>query len=224
LNKETYRNKAVSEYYRIADTYRAQRRIILDNEAHQPTINLKITNLKKDASSKLRTLIKGLEDTAKDAEKVAQAAHIKAMRQGKDAARAGYVQINAVNAFDGLTGDEIAEKYPSYIASLHPDDKPYRWVIDELVLNKARDKGTEEVLKHLIWQNLSADEKIAAGQLEQAKDLDRCHKTITGLMEMDLEDIGRGGERPSFDVADTFDQLASVNKNNVTEVKINPAE
>ena len=232
MNKDTYRNKAVAEYYKIIDTFRAQRRIILDNEAHQPTINLKIANLKKESNTKLRTLIKGLEDTVADAKKVAQSERIKAMRQANDTARAGYVQVNAANAFDGLTGDQIAEKYPDYVANMHPDDKPYRYVVDELVLNKARDEGTREMLKHQIWLNMSAREMVAAGQMDQAEALENSHKTLAGLMEMHLDDISKGWERQTFDVAETFDALIKPKGNhyetpvadNVVEVKINPAE
>jgi hypothetical protein len=126
-----------------------------------------------------------------------------------DPARVGYVQVNAQNAFDGLSAEQIIEKYPAYIETLHTDDKPFQWVIDDLVKAKVRGEGNAAMLNHVISQNMPAGEKVAQAQLAEVHDLRRVHSTLTGLMELTLTDVSEGYEKANLDVAETFDTLMS---------------
>lgn len=208
MDKDTYRNKLVKEYHVIIDNFRATRRVIMDREAHQPTIQKQIAAAKREADAKLKVLIDGLNDTVSDAEKVGVAEMLKARRaNAEDPKREGYVHINAQNAFDGLTDEQIIEKYPDYVKSLHPDDKPYQYAVDDLVRAKIRGKGNVEMLNHVIELHMPAHEKVAQAGIGQAKALRDTHGTIAGLIQNSLDRINEGGERVNLDVAETFDGL-----------------
>jgi hypothetical protein len=208
LMLDKYRSKAL-EFYRLTDELRAARRIILDNEMHQPTIAKKISNLTKDTETKLKTLLRELEALVSDEMQISAAEYEDSRREGKDTARAGYVQVNANLAFEGLSAEDIVEKYPDYIKNLHKEDKAYQWVIDDLVKAKIRGHGDAAVLNSVVDNHMPAAAKVKLAKLKQAQALADTNKTLAGLMQQTLQDVSKGAERADLDVAETFDELMS---------------
>lgn len=203
---DNYRSKSL-EFYKIIDELRASRHLVLDREAHQPTIQKQLKIAGDTALKKLNVLKRELAELADIEKQKAAIAFDRARRQGEDAARVSYVQTNAVNAFEGITGDELIEKYSAYVKNLHPDDQPYRWVVDDLVRARARDQGTAEMLEHVITKNYSVEEKVAEAGLSRMQILDNTHSTLTGLMEMMVESVAKGEKPAAHDIADTYDDL-----------------
>jgi len=203
---DEYRNTAL-KFYKIIDELRATRRVIIDNEAHHPTITLKQQKAAELANKKLKALHEELTEIVAFEKQEADRKLEEARREGKDPNRAGYVQINAGYAFDGLSDEAILEKYPEYVKNLHPDDKPYRYVVDDLVKAKVRAAGDAVMLEELISQNESAKEKVAAVGKARTDALSDSHKTLTGLMSGMIESVSKGERPAEHDIAETFDGL-----------------
>jgi len=200
---------AALKFYKIMDELRATRRVVLDNEAHIPTVELKHRNAAELAKKKLKSLREELTDIVVFKQQEADQNLEAARREGKDIARAGYVQINTGHAFDGLTDEEIVEKFPEYIKNLHQDDKPYKYVVEDLVRAKVRNPGDRAMLEEVINQNQSAKEKVAAAGKARVEALSDSHKTLTGLMEGMIESVSNGERPAEHDIAETFDGLMS---------------
>jgi hypothetical protein len=196
--------KVMLKVYTIMESAKSKREEIVKSGLSSQKMTELLQELKADTAVKVKDLNDELNDLAGFYVIDAAEAVDKARRTGRDAQLMVYHQNRARSSFDGYTGDELLQKYPEVAGMLLDDEKAYLYTYEDELRARARDSAD---LDGIMFKHKTPDEKLAIVNKDKADKFINTNKTITGLIEMEVESVLKGEAPAGHDFGSILDEM-----------------